>query len=173
MGYTHPPMKTLLLILIMTMSSLAHSAQYTLREGKLHKGGVASVEVLPHDSLFIVKMDYEVFKRSWVPAPAEALKGDTVLELPTQFKDERGYLELETLGSMSIPDAELKFIRRTNLGKYHDAYEALVLPKNGKTKIEVIYHPNVPGAGWAQVRITFISNVPLLNGYQAIADLKN
>lgn len=166
-------MKTLFLILFMITSSLAHSAQYTLREGKLHKGGVASVEVLPHDSLFIVKMGYEVYKRSWVPAPPEALKGDTVLELPTEFKDERGYLELETRGTMSIPDAELKFIRRTNLGKYKNAFEVLVLPKNGKTKIEVIYHPEVPEAGWAQVRITFISPVPLLNGYQAIADLKN
>lgn len=169
-------MKTIILSFIFILSSAFaddSTAHYKLREGKLHKGGAATVKVLPHKDLFIVKMNYQIYKRGWVPVPDDQLKGETVIELPAAFKDERGYLELETRGTMSVPDAELKFIRRTNLGKYKDAFEAMVLPKNGRSKIEVIYHPDIPGAGWGQVRTIFISDIPLLNGYQAIADLKD
>lgn len=146
-------------------------AHYKILEGKLHKGGVAHTEVLPDPKLFRVKMGYEIIKKAWAPISSEFLKGEKMIDLPVQFKDERGYLELESHGSMTIPDGHIKFIRRTNLGDKYDAYEVLVLPKNGKAKIELIYHPDLPSVGWGRMKITFISQIPLLNGYEVTMEL--
>lgn len=112
-------------------------------------------------------MNYEIYKKILVPVPDDFLKGETVLELPPEFRDERGYLELETKGTMEIEKAKLQFIKRVKWKNVKDAYQVMILPKNGKSKIEVTYHPSIPAAGWGRVVVTFISKIPLLNGYQA------
>jgi hypothetical protein len=94
-----------------------------------------------------------------------------VIERPPEFRDERGYMELEAKGTMQIEKATLQFIKRVKWMNYKDAYQILITPSNGKSKIEATYHPSVPAAGWGRVIVTFISNVPILNGYQAIIEL--
>lgn len=95
------------------------------------------------------------------------------MELPPEFRDERGYLELEQVGSMSLPKADLKYLGRVDFRNYENAHKALIIPHNGKSKTEIIYHPELPGVGWGRVRTIFISSVPILNGYQAIAEVKD
>ncbi len=164
----------LILAIIISLSTLlnmgmaSESAGYHILKGKLHSGGVAKVEILQESAqVFSVKMDYEIYKKILVPIPDHALKGDTVVDLPPQFATEVGYLELETKGSMEIERATLKFMGRTKWKQHNDAYKILIMPKNGKSKIEVTYHPSIIAAGWGRILITFINPLPVLNGYQA------
>lgn len=167
-------MKTIitLLLFIMTMNSKADTAFYNVKEGKLHKGGNLQVKVLDTLQTFTVHLNYEIVKKGWVPVPSEFLKGDMTTNLPEQFKDERGYLELETVGTMKVDKATLKFVKRMNYGALKDAFLIEILSDNKKSKTTVIYHPELPAVGWAKVEITFMSDIGLLDGYQIIAELK-
>jgi hypothetical protein len=84
-----------------------------------------------------------------------------------KIKGERGYLLLEKKGTMDIEKAKIKFISRTTWQGKNDAMEILILPTNGKSTVQVTYHPTIPAAGWGRVIITFISPYPILNGYHA------
>lgn len=166
-------MKTILtLVILMPLSSLAQTAHYKILEGKLHKGGEVIAEVLPDTETYSVKMNYTIKKKALLPFPENKLQGETVIDFPNDFRDERGYLELEKNKEMHIPDAEIKFIKRLDFKNYKDAYLAEVYPKNGKSKIDVIYHPEIPGVGWAKVEIIFLGDIPLLKNYQVTAELK-
>lgn len=164
-------MKTIIILILLSFSliSLAETANYSVQEGKLHKGGSLSVEVLDETNGFKVRMKYEIKKRPWIPISADQLKGETLLDLPEQFKDERGYLELESVGEMKVEGATIKFVKRVNIGTFKDAFEAEIFPNNGRSKTTIIYHPLLKSAGWGKVEIKFISDVPLLNGYTIIA----
>lgn len=167
-------MKCLITFIILIFTSLTFAdtgADYHILKGKLHRGGKGHIEVMPDEENFIVKMNYEIWKKPLVPVDDDELKGQTTVVLPPQFKDERGYLELETLGSMTVPKAELKFIQRVKFRELEGAYQFLVIPNNGKSKVEAIYHPSLPSTGWGRVKIIFISKFPLLNGYQAVAEM--
>lgn len=151
---------------------MSQTAYYNVLEGKLHKGGNVIIKVLDTTNTFSVKLNYQVVKKALVPVPSEHLKGDITTDLPYQFKDERGYLELETKREMKIDRAKLKFVKRLDYGKYKNAYMIEVLPDNKRSKTTVIYHPDIAAVGWAKVVITFISDIPLLNGYEIAAELK-
>jgi hypothetical protein len=175
-GYKFITMKKLITLIFSTLfinTSIASDiANYHILKGKLHSGGEAQVEITENSpERFVAKMNYEIFKKILVPIPDDVLKGENIIALPPEFRDERGYMELETKGTMEIEKAKLQFIKRVKWKKYSDAYQIVILPKNGKSKIEVIYHPTVPAAGWGRVLVTFISNVPILNGYQAFIEL--
>lgn len=168
-------MKTLLLIafILTSFTSWAQSvAQYRILEGKLHKGGSASVEVKEDPTRFITFMTYDIKKKSWAPLPSSALQGDSQVELPELFKDERGYLELEMKGEIQVEDAILKYVRRTDWRSFKDAHLVQVFPKNGRSRMDIIYHPTLPGAGWGWIKVVFISSIPLLNGYEAQMELR-
>jgi hypothetical protein len=170
-------MKSLLTFIILTFTLLSFAAanekaNYNVKEGKLHKGGALTVETFEDTNEFRVKANYEIYKRSWVPVSNDQLKGEEITTLPNQFKDERGYLELEEKGEMVVLDAKIKFIKRVDYKDLKDAYLIEVLPNNGKSKSLVTYHPSIPAAGWANVEIIFISNINLLNGYKLIAEIK-
>ena len=147
-------------------------ASYEVLEGKLHKGGFITVEVLPDSSKFSVKVQFDIQKKMLVPVPADYLKGDYTLELPLEFKDERGYLELESKGSIDISKAQVKFIKRETIGKWTDAFEAEVLPSNGKFKLRAYYHPDIPAVGWARLDLVFLMDIPMLKNYEIAAVLK-
>jgi len=147
-------------------------AHYQINEGKLHRNGKASIEVLDDPNLYKVKMDYVIKKKKLVPVPSKYLEGETVINLPSLFKDERGYLELEKEKQMEVDGARLVHLGRTTLREFKDAHKIRVFLKNGKSKIELIYHPTLPGTGWDQIKIIFISDVPLLDGYTIICHLK-
>ena len=166
-------MKSLLVFLLLSSQAFAQtSADYKVLAGKLHKSGSVKVSILPVPEKFKVQMDYNVKKKDWVPVPAKLLKGKTVMEFPEEFKTETGYQNLEKQKSMQIPKAVLKFVKRADFGNLKNAYFLEVLPTNKKTKIDIVYHPSLPSVGWEKVQITFISKIPLLNGYELIAKLK-
>jgi hypothetical protein len=166
-------------ILLVLFSSLfffsssfsSETAEYDVLPGKLHSGGHIKVEILQQEPSFVVKMNFIIYKRRWVPVPSHVLSGQNIMELPAEFRDERGYLELEQTGTMSLPKADLKYLGRVSFRNYENGHKVLIIPHNGKSKTEVIYHPELPGVGWGRVRTIFISSIPLLNGYQAIAEV--
>lgn len=94
------------------------------------------------------------------------------MEFPEEFRTEVGYQHLEKQKSMDIPKAVLKFVKRADFGNLKNAYYLEVLPINKKTKIDIIYHPGLPSVGWERVKITFTSNIPVLDGYELIAQLR-
>lgn len=145
---------------------------YHIAKGSLHKGGVAKVEVTTKNKKsFVTKMSYEIFKKTLVPIPSKALRGETIISMPPEFSTSKGYQNLEKKGVMEIDKAKLQFVKKTSWRGMSGAYNILILPKNGKSKIEVLYHPTIKAAGWARVVITFISPYPILNGYNAVIEV--
>lgn len=151
-----------------TQLALANQvANYQIEKGKLHTGGSARVEVLESSALkFVAKLNYQIQKKILVPIPEDQLKGETIFEFPPEFRDERGYLELETKGALELEDARILFVKRVSWRGLKDAYQILILPRNGRSKVEVIYHPSIKAAGWGKILVTFINSVPIFNGYQ-------
>jgi hypothetical protein len=147
-------------------------ANYNIQKGSLHTGGAASLIIAENSAdKYTVKLNYEIYKKILVPIPNNQLRGESFVELPPEFRDERGYMELETKGSIELKTLTLKFIRRIKWPGHSDAYQILVIPKNGKSQIEAIYHPLIPIAGWAKIIVTLINKAPVLNGYQLIIDI--
>ncbi len=162
----------ILCILLLPFAIAASSANYKVKPGKLHRKGKVIVNILPDAEQFRVKMDFDVKKKDYVPVPAKLLKGSTVMEFPNKFRTEAGYKELEKKKTMSIHKAELRFQKRSDAGGLKNAYFFEVRPTNKKSKIEIIYHPSLPSVGWLKVDITFLSNIPVLDGYELEAILK-
>ena len=149
-------------------------ANYNIQKGLLHTGGFASVEILENaPEHFSARLKYKIFKKILVPIPEDQLEGESIIEFPQEFKDEGGYMELETKGVVVLTDVILKFVQRLKWPGHSDAYQFLILPKNGKTKILAVYHPSIPAAGWIKLIITFINNIPIFNGYEIVIDYKN
>ena len=63
-------------------------------------------------------------------------------------------------------------MKRGDAGNLKNAYFFQVHPTNKKSKIDIVYHPDLPSVGWLSVDITFLSNIPLLDGYELEARLK-
>lgn len=164
---------TAVLVLSTALSAFGQDqSTYSVKKGKLHSKGKILVTVLPEPQKFKVQMDYEVKKKPMVPVPDKLLRGKTVMEFPEKFKTEEGYKELERDKIMDIPKAVLKFVKKADYGTFKNAYFLDVFPKNKKTKINIIYHPSVPSAGWIDVKLEFISEIPVLDGYRIEATLK-
>lgn len=167
-------MKNIIFILLalLTYNLALAQANYKITEGKLHKGGKATVSVIDNPDSYTLKMTYRLEKKRLVPVPDKHLSGETIIDLPTQFKDERGYLELEEKKEMEVNGAKLTYLGRTQINKeMNDAHRIMVHLKNGRGKIELIYHPQIKEAGWAKLMVTFISNIPLLNGYRITCEI--
>lgn len=158
--------------LFLPLAMAANSANYKVKPGKLHRKGKVIVNILPDAEQYRVKMDFDVKKKDFVPVPGKLLRGSTVMEFPKKFRTEAGYKELEKKKSISIHKAELHFQKRADVGNLKDAYFFEVRPTNKKSKIDIIYHPSLPSVGWLEVDITFLSNIPVLDGYELEAVLK-
>lgn len=165
-------MNIFLTLILTTFAFASTSADYKVLPGKLHKKGKVAVSILPDKDIYRVKMDYDVKKKDLVPVPSKLLKGSTVMEFPVKFRTEAGYKELEKKKHMEIRKAELVFRKRADVGKLKNAYFFEVRPTNKKSKIDIIYHPDLPSVGWYKVDITFLSKIPVLNGYELEAKLK-
>ncbi len=158
--------------ILLPLAIAANSANYRVKPGKLHRKGKVIVNILPDPEQYRVKMDFDVKKKEYVPVPGKLLKGSTIMEFPKKFRTEAGYKELEKKKNMAIHKAELRFQKRSDVGKLKDAYFFEVRPTNKKSKIEIIYHPSLPSVGWLEVDITFLSNIPVLDGYELEAVLR-
>ncbi len=169
--YHFPMMKTLILLFIFLFSFSSISAVFKVQPGKLHKKGKVVVNILPDKEKYMVEMEYSVKKKDLVPVPQKLLEGTKVMEFPQKFRTVAGYKELEKKKHMDIPKADLNFIKRADIGDLKDAYFFEVKPTNKKSKIDIVYHPSLPATGWLQVDITFLSNLPVLDGYVVKARL--
>lgn len=163
---------SLLFSLLIPIAVASNSADYKVKPGKLHKKGKVVVNILPDVEKYRVKMDFDVKKKDYVPVPEKLLKGTTIMEFPQQFRTEAGYRELEKKGKIEIRKAELRFVKREDIGNLKDAYFFQVRPTNKKSKIDIVYHPDLPSVGWLSVDITFLSTIPVLDGYELEARLR-
>lgn len=163
--------KFLLLLALSTVPALA-SVQYQVLPGKLHKKGEVRITVLPDTQKYMVEMVYKVKAKDLVPIPSKLLSGQTSMEFPLEFKTEAGYQELERVKTMEIPKAIIKFVKRADFGTLKNAYFLEVYPTNKKSKIHIIYHPSLPEVAWQEVKITFLSDIPVLNGYELFAEMR-
>jgi hypothetical protein len=162
----------LLLPLLTLLISTAHAALYKVQPGKLHQKGKIIVKILPDDVNFRVQMDYQVKKKDYVPVPEKLLNGSKTMDFPPAFRTEAGYKELERKKVMNVKKAQLRFKRRGDVAGLKNAYFIEVRPINKKSKVEIIYHPSLPSVGWYEVDITFLSKIPVLNGYELKAVLR-
>ncbi len=147
-----------------------NSEKFNVLPGRFHKGGEIIVTVLPDDKKFDVEIKFGVKKKGYVPVPSSILQGTKTYEFPVEFRTEAGYKTLQEKGTLEIPKAVLKFIKRLDEGELKQAYLIEVLPTNKKSMIEILYHPSLPSAGWKQIKLTMISNIPFLGGYELRAE---
>ena len=161
-----------LTLFFLTGSFASNGADYQVEPGTLHRKGKVMVHVLPGSERYRVKMDFDVKKKEFVPVPGKLLRGSTIMEFPNEFRTEKGYKNLEKKKNISIHKANLRFLKRANVGNLKAAYFFEVLPTNKKSRIKIIYHPKLPSVGWLKVDITFLSEIPVLNGYELEAKLK-
>lgn len=162
----------LLFLFLLPITFAANSADYQVQPGKLHRKGKVIVNILPDPEKYRVKMDFNVKKKEYVPVPGKLLRGSTIMEFPKEFRTEKGYKDLEKKKTMAIHKANLRFVKRADVGALKQAYFFEVLPTNKKSKIDIIYHPQLPSVGWLEVDITFLSNIPVLDGYELEAKLR-
>lgn len=168
-------MKLFVILALISVSATAsiNSLKYNILPGLYHKGGSIEArvtEVDPAREVMEVTMDYDVIKKPFVPAPAGVLNNSMSMELPIEFQDERGYLELARRGTIEIEKATLTYLGRVNFGKYENAHLIRIVGKNGKFECEVTYHPQVPELGWPHVELTL--HVSILKNYKIVAELK-
>lgn len=168
-----PKFLILALALTLTGFSLAgNSADFRVKPGALHRKGKVIVKIVPDPEKYRVKMDYNVTKKEFVPVPGKLLRGSTIMEFPQKFRTEEGYKELQEKRVMDIHKAQLIFVKRADVDGLKNAYFFEVRPTNKKSKIDIIYHPDLPSVGWLEVDITFLSSIPILDGYELEAKLK-
>lgn len=161
-------------LLIFSFTALAQErASYAVTPGLFHRKGKVIIEVIPDLAKYRVQISFEVKKKLLVPVPDKLLKGKTIYEFPSEFKTEIGYQLLERRKNIIMPKALLKFVKRADYRGLKAAYYLEVLPFNQKSKIDIIYHPSLPATGWSRVKITLLSRIPLVNGYELQAQLKN
>ena len=161
-------MKLLFVVLFMMVGAMANeTTSFDILPGKLHKGGflVAAPEMIANTETVLIKLNYEITKKGFVPVPSEFLKGSYDQKLPAMFLDERGYLELEKQKSMRIDEASVVYLGRTSYRGMNDAHYIKILPNNKKSEIFLVYHPTAPGLGWDQVKLVLHTGIPMLEDY--------
>lgn len=155
--------------------SAIEALNFKILPGKFHLGGKASAVILSTDTqrgVMIVKLDYEVIKKALVPVPNEYLKGGLDQELPLEFSDERGYLNLEKQGTMDLPEATLIHLGRVSIGNHQQGHRVKIKAKNGRSETDVYYHPHLPELGWGKVGLLLHTPIPMLKDYSLEAVLQ-
>ena len=163
----------LLILLSSTLHASIETLSYTILPGKLHTDGTLEASVSRIDDandIMEVLLKYDIIKKTYVPAPGDLLKSSMTLELPLEFADERGYLNLEVTKSRDMKKATLHHAGRVDIGKYKNAHHLRILNKKGKFECDLYYHPSMPELGWPEMRL--ILNVSILKDYELKAVLK-
>jgi hypothetical protein len=163
-------MKTLILALTL-FSQLAFSYsrdQFKITQGKLHTGGVLSVEtgqVINRGKDIILNFQYKINKKLLVPVPSEYLQGNYRQIVPVSFLDERGFIELSRVKRIKVPEGTMVYVGRVSYGNFRNAYKLKILADNKMSEIEIIYHPHQDGMGWAKLKLTIFTDIPMFNNY--------
>lgn len=166
-----------LAVLISTSAMAASDAMnFKIIPGKLHQGGKASADLLTTNKekgVMVVKLAYEVYKKALVPVPDEYLKGSVDQELPLEFIDERGYLNLENSKTLELDDAILVHMGRSVVAGHGNGHHVRIKAKNGRSETDVYFHPHLPELGWGKVRLVLHTPIPMLKNYSMEAVLKD
>ena len=164
---------TLLFLLSTTLHAAMDTLTYKIQPGKYHQGGILEVSAAKTDvanEMIEVLIKYDVITKPLVPVSAELLKSSMVLELPLEFQDERGYLNLEITKFRDSDKATIHHAGRVDIGNLKNAHHIRILNKRGKYECDLYYHPSVPELGWPQVRL--LMNMAFLKNYEVMAALK-
>lgn len=148
--------------------ALPETLNFRITPGKFHLGGKAAARIVSTNQdkdIMQVLLSYEIVKRPLVPAPEEYLKGSERQDLPLEFIDERGYLNLESKGPLKLPDATVYHLGRVKAGTRTNAHRVKIVASNGKSETEITYHPHIPELGWASVKLTIFTPLPLFRSY--------
>lgn len=166
---------TLLLLISFSAYATIDMLNFKILPGKFHQGGKASASILSTDTqrgVMVVKLEYEVIKKALVPVPNEYLKGGLDQELPLEFSDERGYLNLEAKGTMDLPEATLVHLGRVTVNGNLQGHHVRIKAKNGRSETDVYYHPHIQELGWGKVGLLLHTPIPLLKDYALEAVLE-
>jgi len=148
------------------------SQAFTITPGQFHKGGDLSYEItkqdIASDSLDLT-ISYHVLKKALVPVPSEYLSGNTVQTLPLNYLYESGYLELEKKHEEEFSDSYVTHLGRVNIDGLTDVHHVKITAKNGKSEMEVFYHPSLPALGWSRVILVLHTPIPFLKNYTMMA----
>lgn len=143
--------------------------------GTLHKGGYLNVQILLIDEssqTMNVELDYQVIPKALVPIPAQYLEGKYVVALPLPFQDERGYIELERAKKLELKKASVEFVEKTAIKGLQNGYKIRVTTINGRSVLDLYYHPSLPELGWGQIELLMSTNLPIVGNYILRAELK-
>ncbi|WP_127716069.1 hypothetical protein [Halobacteriovorax sp. HLS] len=167
-------MKKILLLVLLTISfASAEEIVHEVSRGRHHKGGEVRIETVDSSAdQFVAKLKYKIIKKFYIPISNSKLQGELSQELPTSFATLEGYESLERDGELDLEKATIKFVKRTDVGQYYDSFEFQILPKNGKWKATIWYHPDVESLGWHRSEITIYA-IPVLGQYNVSSSLKN
>lgn len=163
----------LLILLSTTLHASIDTLSYKILPGKLHSGGTLDASVLNTDesnNVMEVLIKYEIIKRSFVPVPSDFLKKTMVIELPLEFLDERGYLNLEMKKSIDMGEETLLHAGRVDMGEFKDAHHIRISSKKGTFICDIYYHPSIPELGL--FKMSLILNVSILSNYEVKAEIK-
>lgn len=161
------PLKSILFSILFTLSlhSYGDVIFHNIAKGKHHKGGEIKIEALEANSdSFVAHISYKIKKKIYIPIGSNKLKGSVKQSLPTTFSEKEGYDYLQSIGSLKVKKATVKFIKRESIGSYYDSYKIQILPDNGKWKGYLWYHPSVNGVGWLKSELTLL-DIPVLGDY--------
>jgi hypothetical protein len=159
-----------ILAFLLSLSTFAapDTLNFRITPGKFHLGGKAAARIVSTNTdkdIMQVMLSYEITKRPLVPAPEEYLKGSEKQDLPLEFIDERGYLNLEAKGPLKLPDATVYHLGRVKDGSRSNAHRVKIVATNGKSETEITYHPHIPELGWVRVKLTIFTPLPLFKSY--------
>ena len=142
---------------------------HKVEKGFLHKGGKIKISVQKDENVsgeekLKLDINYRLKKRALLPVSAKKLRGNYELEIPMDFSDERGYLNLAQEGRISLEKADLVYLGVENVKWFHNCHKVSILPHNKKSKIIAYYHPSAKSVGWVKLELTLLK-VPVISPY--------
>jgi hypothetical protein len=159
-------------LLIISSFSFAEEIIHDVTKGRHHKGGEVRIETVDSGAdQFIAKLKYKIRKKIYIPISNRKLQGELEQKLPVSFSTLEGYLDLEEKGSLDLEKAIIKFVKRVDHGEYYNSFQFEILPKNGKWKATIWYHPDVKSLGWHRSEITIYA-IPILGKYKVTSSIR-
>lgn len=111
-----------------------------------------------------LKLNYEFEFRFMMMRRSE--KGMTTQEIPADFKEEQGYIDLERDGIYEDDKVRLTHLGRTDWRSYYDCHVIHVFPKSRRAnwEAEFTYCPDLPEIGIGKVEFS-ATNIPIIGNY--------
>lgn len=148
---------------------LASKNIYTIQPGPLHQGGTLTIEKQTETKLHL---QYQITKKAFIPIPDRYLSGNYQFDIPPQFSTEEGYLELEKNKTLNWGRFNIFHGGRSDFYQWKDSHLIELQLKKGKGQARILYHPDIPGCGWGEIKITIHQGLPFLENYTLSGEIK-